>query len=81
MKNVKKLEAIIHRVETNIINYTRKLANKKWFDEECSIVNKKKNAARERAIQINFKLARTKERHLFRKKERQIDEEALIVIE
>jgi hypothetical protein len=47
-----------------------------------------KNAARERAIQNNtrgaknaYKLARTKEWRLFRKKARQLDEEALIEIE
>jgi hypothetical protein len=47
-----------------------------------------KNAVRERAIQIKtrgvknaYKLARTKERRLFRKKARQLDEEALIEIE
>jgi hypothetical protein len=49
-------------------------------------VNEEKNAARERAIQIKtrgvknaYKLARTK--RLFRKKARQLDEEALIEIE
>jgi hypothetical protein len=47
-----------------------------------------KNAARERAIQIKtretknaYKLARTKERRLFRRKARQLDEEALVDIE
>jgi hypothetical protein len=51
-------------------------------------VNEEKNAARERAIQNNtigakkaYKLARTKERRLFRKKARQLHEEALIEIE
>jgi hypothetical protein len=51
-------------------------------------VNEEKNAARERGIQINtrgakkaYKLARTKEKRLFRKKARQLDEEALIEIE
>jgi hypothetical protein len=51
-------------------------------------VNEEKNATRERAIQIKtrgvknaYKLARTKERRLFRKKARQLDEEALIEIE
>jgi hypothetical protein len=49
-------------------------------------VNEAKNAARERAIQIRgvenaFKLARTKERRLFGKKARQLDEEVLIEIE
>jgi hypothetical protein len=51
-------------------------------------VNEEKNAASERAIQIKTrgakntnKLARTKGRCLFRKKARQLDEEALIEIE
>jgi hypothetical protein len=84
----KKLEETIQRVATNTIDYTRKQANKDWCDEECSTVNEEKNAARERAIKINsrgaknaYKLARTKERRLFRKKARQLNEEALIEIE
>jgi hypothetical protein len=51
-------------------------------------VNEKKNASSERAIQIKTrgvknanKLARTKEKRLFRKKARQLDEEAFIEIE
>jgi hypothetical protein len=51
-------------------------------------VNEEKNAARERAVQIKtrgaknaYKLAWTKERRLFRKKARQLDEEAAIEIE
>jgi hypothetical protein len=51
-------------------------------------MNKEKNAARERAIQNYtrgaknaYKLARTIETRLFRKKARQLDEEALIEIE
>jgi hypothetical protein len=82
----KKLEETIQRVATNTIGYTRKQANNEWFDEECAEVNEEKNAARERAIHQNnttggknaYKLARTKERRLFRKKARQLDEEALI---
>jgi hypothetical protein len=46
----KKLEETIQRVATNTIGYTRKQANKEWFDEECTMVNEEKNAARERAI-------------------------------
>jgi hypothetical protein len=42
----------IQRVATNTIGYTRKQANKEWFDEECSKVNEEKNAAKERTIQI-----------------------------
>jgi hypothetical protein len=71
-----KLEETIQRVATNTIGYTRKQANKEWFAEECSMVNEEKNAARERAIQNNtggaknaYKLARPKERRLFRKKQ------------
>jgi type I restriction-modification system DNA methylase subunit len=48
----KKLEETIQRVATNTIGYTRKKANKKWFDEECARVTEETNAARERAIQI-----------------------------
>jgi hypothetical protein len=50
--------------------------------------NEEKKSVRERAIQIKtrgvenaYKLARIKERHLFRKKARQLYEEALIEIE
>jgi hypothetical protein len=48
----KKLEETIQRVATNTISYTRKQANKEWFDEESARVNEEKNAARDRAIQI-----------------------------
>jgi hypothetical protein len=49
-------------------------------------VNEEKNAARERQNKTRgaknvYKLARTKERRLFRKKARQLDEETLIEIE
>jgi hypothetical protein len=47
----KKLEETIQRVATNTIGYTRKQANKEWFDEKCAKVNEEKNATRERAIQ------------------------------
>jgi hypothetical protein len=87
MKNVKKLEETIQRGATNTIGYTRKQANKDWFDEECAKTNEEKNAARERAIRNNtrgannaYKLAQTKQRRLFRKKARQLDEEASIDI-
>jgi hypothetical protein len=72
----KRLEETIQRVVTNTIGYTRKQSNKEWFDQECAKVNEEKNAARERAIQNNtreakntYKLARTKQRRLFRKKQ------------
>jgi hypothetical protein len=52
------------------------------------MLNEEKNAVRERAIQTNTrgaknasKLARPKERLLFRKKARQLDEKASIEIE
>jgi tRNA A37 N6-isopentenylltransferase MiaA len=71
----KKLEETIQRVATNTIRYTRKQANKKWFDEQCAEVNEEKNTARERAIQIQtkgaknaYKLAQTKERRMARKR-------------
>jgi hypothetical protein len=87
-KKCKKLEETIQRVATNTIGYTRKQANKEWFDEESANVNEKKNATRKRAIQIKsrgaknaYKLAWTKEKRLFRKKVSQLDEEALIEIE
>jgi hypothetical protein len=75
----KKPEEIIQRVATNTISYTRKQANKEWFDEECAKGNEEKNAARKRATQTKTrgaknacKLARTKERRFFRKKARQL---------
>jgi hypothetical protein len=87
-KKCQKLEETIQRVATNTIGYTRKQANKERFDEECAKGNEEKNAAKERSIQtktrgakIAYKLARTKERCLFRKNARQLDEEALIEIE
>jgi hypothetical protein len=65
----KKLEETIQRVATNTSGYTRKHANKEWFDEECAMRNEEKNAAKEQAIQTKtrgaknaYKLARTKER-------------------
>jgi hypothetical protein len=72
---MEKLEETIQRVATNTISYSRKQSKKEWVDEECARVNEEKNAARERAIQIKtrgaknaYKLVRTKERRLFRKK-------------
>jgi hypothetical protein len=43
----RKLEETIQRVATNTIGYTKKQANKEWFDEECAKVNEEKNAVRE----------------------------------
>jgi hypothetical protein len=72
-KKCKKLEETIQKVATNNIGYTRKQANKEWFDEECAKRNEEKSAARERVIRTKtrgaenaYKLARTKERRLFR---------------
>jgi hypothetical protein len=69
-----KLEELIQRVVTNTVGYTRKQANKEWFDEEGAKVNEEKNAAIERAILIKtrgvknaYKLARTKKRRLLKK--------------
>jgi hypothetical protein len=66
----------LQRVATTTIGYTRKQANKEWFDKECAEVDEEKNAAREQAIQNNTrgaknanKLALTKEEHLFRNKQ------------
>jgi hypothetical protein len=38
MKFFKKLEETIERVATNTIGYTRKQANKEWFDVECQVL-------------------------------------------
>jgi hypothetical protein len=83
----KNLEETIQRVAIHTIGHTRKQANKEWFDEACAKVNEEKNATRERAIQIKtrraknaYKLARTKERRLFRIKARQLNEKVLIEI-
>jgi ketopantoate reductase len=72
----------------NVKNGRNNPENKQWFDEECAKVNEEKNAARERSIQSNttgtktsYKLARTRERRLFRKMARQLDDEASIEIE
>jgi hypothetical protein len=87
MKNGKKMKETIQRVATITIVHKRKQATKEWFDEECANVNEEKKAARERAIQNTkgaknaYKLARTGEQRLFRKKARELDEEALIEIE
>jgi hypothetical protein len=56
---LQKLEEIIQRVATNTIGYTRKQANKEWFDEECAKGNDEKNAARERGIQTKTRGAKS----------------------
>jgi hypothetical protein len=48
----------MQKLKEKILGYTRKQANKVWFDEECAKVNKKKNAVRERAIQIKTEESR-----------------------
>jgi hypothetical protein len=78
----KKLKETIQRAATNTIGYTRKQANKGWFDEECAKRNEEKNATRERALQNNTSGANNaKEKCLFIKKARQLNEEASIEIE
>jgi hypothetical protein len=54
----KKLEETIQRVATNTIGYTRKQANKEWFDEVCTKVKEEKNAAKKRASQNNTRVAK-----------------------
>jgi hypothetical protein len=75
-------------VATNTIGYTRKQENKEWFGQDCAKVNQEKNPTRERTIPIKtrgtnnvYKLVRTTERRLIRKKVRQLDEKDLIEIE
>jgi hypothetical protein len=53
-----KLGETIQRVAKNTIGYTRKQANKEWFDEECAKANEEKNAAKERAIQAKTRGAK-----------------------
>jgi hypothetical protein len=72
---LEELEEKIQRVATNTIGYTKKQANKEWFDEKRAKVNEEKNTSRERAIEIKtrgakiaYKLARTKKRRLLREK-------------
>jgi hypothetical protein len=52
------LEETIERVATSTIGYTRKQANKEWFDEKFAKMNEKKSAARARAIQNNTRGAK-----------------------
>jgi endonuclease/exonuclease/phosphatase family metal-dependent hydrolase len=84
----KRTETAVREVAEKTIGYTRKQARNEWFDEECARVNEKKNAARARALGVKtrnaknaYKQARAEERNLFRRKSRQLDEEALIEIE
>jgi BioD-like phosphotransacetylase family protein len=82
-----KTERTIQRVATNPIGYTKKQANKEWFDEECAKVNEEKNAAREsypKQHQRSQECVETSpdEREAFvQKKARQLNKEALIEIE
>jgi hypothetical protein len=85
---MEKLEETIQRLATNTISYTTKQAKKEWVDEECAMVNEEKkrrqgasHPIKTRGAKNAYKLARTKERGLFRKKSRQLDEEALIEVE
>jgi hypothetical protein len=45
----KKLEETLQRVATNTIGYTRKQANKEWFDEECSKQGERGKERRQRS--------------------------------
>ena len=84
----KRMETAVRKVAENTIGYTRKQARNEWFDEECELVNEEKNALRARTIQRStrtkknaYKQARAKERYLFRRKSRQLEEEASKEIE
>ena len=77
----KRMETAVRKVAENTIGYTRKQARNEWFDEECELVNEEKNALRARTIQRStrtkknaYKQARAKERYLFRRKSRQLEE-------
>jgi hypothetical protein len=82
----KKFEETIQRVATNTIGYTKKQANKEWFDEECAEVNEENNATKERAIKIKIfgqeclQTSPDKKDAFVQKKARQLDEEAIIEI-
>jgi hypothetical protein len=80
----KKLEKIIQRVATNTIGYTRKQANKEWFDEECAKVNEEKNATRERSntkrSQECLQTSPEAREAFAQKKASKLDEEVLIEI-
>jgi hypothetical protein len=84
MKNVKKLEETIQRVATNTIGYTRKQANKEWFDEECAKVNEPESEPSKSKSEEPRMLKNQpgqKRGVCAKKKARQLDEEALIEIE
>jgi hypothetical protein len=77
-----------HSGKHHRLHYTRKLAVNEWFDEECEVVNEEKNTLKAidtqrhtRTAYNNYEQARTKERYLFRRKKRQLEEEALIEVE
>jgi hypothetical protein len=42
-----KLKETIQRVTINTIDYTRKISNIEWFEEECAKENEEKKATRE----------------------------------
>jgi ribosomal protein L20A (L18A) len=69
------MEEAVRKEATITIGYTRKQAEKEWFDEECEKVNE------EKITDSKYRQIRSKERNLFRKKLRQLDEDALIEIE
>jgi hypothetical protein len=88
MKNVKNWKKQSREYRQTLSTTWENKQIKSGLTRSVQKVNEEKNAARERTIQIKtsgaknaYKLARTKERRLFRKNARQLDEEALIEIE
>jgi hypothetical protein len=72
-KCIKLEKKTIQTGATNTIGYTRKQANKEWFDEECAEVNKEKKQAIQnntRLAKNPYRLARTKKMRFFRKRAR-----------
>jgi hypothetical protein len=76
------------------VGFAQKQEKKEWFDEECATANGEKNCARARAIQIQnrtratkltamneYRQAQRREKHLFRKKKGQLDNQVLLEIE
>jgi Zn-finger protein len=82
------------KVATNTVGSKWKQENKVWSDKECATVNEKNNCAKVRAIQIQnrtraakltaineYRQARRREKHLFRKKKVQLYDQTLIKLE
>jgi hypothetical protein len=86
----KKLEETIQRVATNTIGYTKKQANKEWFDEEFAKgkgergKERRQRASHPKQHQKSQECLQTspdKKEAFVQKKARQLDEEASIEIE